>query len=187
MSESTCGVQQHPDTCLCDVHLGEPVPIDCSLQDSWVLSMVADYLELSWPWDADKLGMLMEASSRFLEAFYYEMGATVATTVPERGNMDKPQWWNVIKEIVADHYGSFNEPPDWEQVLTNACCELEDFVHAFSGGRQSVDDWSFARLNELRDDINTGMLSKNKVCDKYGLNKKGSAAYFYGVIKQEGK
>lgn len=71
MTAVDCGVLEHDESCLCDVVLPDkPTPIVTSLMDNWVLGMVAKYFDLSYPWDSDKLGFLMEKASVFLDEWF---------------------------------------------------------------------------------------------------------------------
>jgi hypothetical protein len=64
-----CGVAGHKDSCLCDVVIDKVQEVNASLVDNWVLAMVADYFDLSWPWTPDKFGFLLEKASVFLEEY----------------------------------------------------------------------------------------------------------------------
>ena len=191
MTETNCGVIDHPDSCLCDVHIDKPTDIETSLQDNWVLSMVAEYMELSWPWDADKLGAIMEASAQFIDVYYSkpESERSQFLIVNERDPRQQSffMWWKEIKSIVQHNYGLFSSPPDWRELLENSNCSLELFITALTYNKVPATEWSYERLNELQADILGGM-GRDKVYAKYRLNKDGSGKWFKDLVnKKENK
>ena len=100
MTAKNCGIVDHPDTCLCDVQVDNPVQLTTSLQDNWLLSMVADYMGICRPWNGDKLGAIMEASAEFLDVYYRrtEQERSNFLVVKERDSSDSfPMYWKQIK------------------------------------------------------------------------------------------
>ena len=66
---SGCGVVDHDEDCLCDITLPDtPTPVGVGLGGNWVLKMVADYFDLSYPWTPDKIVFLLERAGAYIEA-----------------------------------------------------------------------------------------------------------------------
>jgi hypothetical protein len=95
-----CGVQGHSDDCLCDVVIPDgPSDVSVSLDGNWVLSMVASYFGLSWPWTADKLGFLLERSAVFIEEHAVRFPRVAVGLDVERGNNEPfPSYTARIKQ-----------------------------------------------------------------------------------------
>lgn len=85
---SGCGVVAHDENCLCDVHVTTPTPIGARLVDNWVLKMVADYFNLSYPWTPDKIVFLLERAGAYIEAHAVQFPKQIAGmgVDVERGN-----------------------------------------------------------------------------------------------------
>lgn len=65
-----CGVVAHPDDCLCDVVVGEPAPIMSNwVRDSWLCQEIVERLEMSLPWDNDKILLLLETQTELHDVF----------------------------------------------------------------------------------------------------------------------
>ncbi len=186
MTAKNCGIVDHPDTCLCDVQVDNPVQLTTSLQDNWLLSMVADYMGICRPWNGDKLGAIMEASAEFLDVYYRrtEQERSNFLVVKERDSSDSfPMYWKQIKSIVEHNYKLYNTPPSWKELLDNSNCTLETFVTALTYNKGNVSDWSYQRLDELQEDILHSGLGRKGIRDKYGLNKDGSGKWIRDLIK----
>lgn len=159
MSELTCGVIDHPDTCLCDVHITKPVDIQTSLEDNWVLSMVADYLDLSWPWDADKLGLLMEKSSQFIDAY----SARVVIKRDEYGSASKETMLEIRDKYRKHYNGSV------AGTLEVLGVEYDDFLQIMTRNHSNHHKWPIEDLENLVKDLESGTISGNQLKKKYSF------------------
>jgi hypothetical protein len=106
-----CGVADHDDTCLCDVNIPPRSGAMVPMSDNWVLQLVADHFDLSWPWTPDKFGFLLEKADMFINE-YHEKGRhlTAATShisvrimEGERGVRESfPEYVKRAKQTIAE-------------------------------------------------------------------------------------
>lgn len=80
-----CGVLEHDMDCLCDVVITEPTPVNFTIEDHWLLSMVADYFDIHLDESPEKFGFLLEKSLEFLTAYHIDKGVFDISLYKKRG------------------------------------------------------------------------------------------------------
>lgn len=107
-----CGVVDHDEDCLCDIRMPDtPTPVGVGLGGNWVLQMVADYFDLSYPWTPDKIVFLLERAGAYIEAHAVKFPKAVAhlSGDVERGNEESfPSYAKRVKvnmEHIAKELG----------------------------------------------------------------------------------
>ena len=177
----TCGVDGHDDTCLCDVQVGASAPTVTSLVDNWLLSMVANYFDLSLPWTPTKLAFLLEKSSVFLEEYYRVQGQASAmevANVPPRINEGRegaretfPQYVKRTKEAIAEVARRLGDECLPSQVAELCQIDHTTMVELLSMKRNDPSlippDCYDTVVLELR----AGLLSNRAIAQRHGLNR----------------
>lgn len=99
-----CGVAGHKDSCLCDVVIDREEEVNTGLVDNWVLSMVADYFDLSWPWTPEKFGFLLEKASVFLDEYHASSIRSIESSThiePQMSGESFPSYTGRVRKQIA--------------------------------------------------------------------------------------
>lgn len=181
MSESTCGVAEHPEHCLCDVHITEPVDVNCSLSDNWVLAMVADYFDLSLPFDNDKFGFLLQNASTYLDA-YYKQVIVVGTQIGDiLDGLIPSKQWALIRQTYAQH-----AQPTVAETLDVLGISYDKLLEGLSNNRRTVEDFPIETMEEFARDLRDGTLGNNVMARKYNMDvHKGMGGFLKSVYRKE--
>ena len=166
----SCGVDGHKSTCLCDVVIDKPTPVNVrSVAEFWGGSTICSMFDLAGPWDTDNLLTFFE---KLLYAYDMNAGSkssirNVRPKIVERGNESMPQYWRRIRIVVDDVY---HESPDADivDVLEMIGVPPEDFRDMILS-RRVMPDWTMETLREMQADARA-QISKNEFCRKYRLN-----------------
>ena len=166
----SCGVHGHKSTCLCDVVIDKPTPVNVrSVTDIWGGAAICNMFDMSGPWNPENLLTFLEKV-----LYAYDMNAGSASSIRnvrpkivERGNESMPQYWRRIRIVVDD---VFHESPDANivDVLEMIGVSPEDFRDMILS-RRVMPDWTMETLQEMQADARA-QISKNEFCRKYRLN-----------------
>jgi len=159
MSETSCGVAGHHELCLCDVHVEKPAEINTSLSGNWLLSMVAEHFDLSYPFDNDKFGFLLQKSSRFLDSYYEEGGSCIPY---ERGELTRNEYKELAERMFEEHEGE-----TLTEILQSMGTPYHVFIHAITDGNRDPHNTPLELLERVIADLKAGVLSYNDIVRKY--------------------
>jgi len=112
MSKHTCGVDTHPDECLCDVIITTPTPIRVpdAVDEMWMGAQVCEIRNYGRPWSTDS--MLNYFADLCL--FYDRWSALQEQPTAHKGNVAHQRMVELLKEgvdnrtirtIIKDEYG----------------------------------------------------------------------------------
>lgn len=183
-----CGVADHDTDCLCDVHVTSPTPIGVRLVDNWVLRMVADYFDMSWPWTPAKLAFLLEKSAVFIDEYRKdnsEQARQVAHIAPRvmegpRGTRESfPEYAKRAKETMAEVAAVLGDKCLPSQVRELCQMKHDDMVAILSMNRADPTVLTPEVYDGFVNDLRGGE-TFTVACNKYGFprdNRAGTGAW----------
>lgn len=174
-----CGVTDHHPDCLCDIRMDIPTPpITTRLVDNWVLQIVADYFDLSWPWTPDKFAFLLEKSSQYIEAHAETIGvipSNVTHIAPrimegERGVRESfPSYVKRVKQTFAEVAAQLGDKCLPSQVAQYCGMDHATFVKILSMNKTDPSKVPTTMYDSIVQSLRSGT-SPKQVCNKHGLS-----------------
>lgn len=179
-----CGVIEHCETCLCDVHVGTLAPVMGPVSDGWMFTQVADRLGLGVPWGVgdvlDVLVKVTELYDMYREKYYYPHVSDISVRLPTENPFS---YYARIKTTIEELASSSAEKPDIKHILENAGVTPDLFMTALTCARYKHGDFDMERLQQMVEDIQT--CSTRKICRDYGLNNAGSGRWVCQVFRRD--
>ena len=180
-----CGVEEHPEDCLCDVVITTPTPVNVrSIAELWGGQSICNIFDLAGPWEPDNL---LDFFEKLLYGYDAHRGSvtsirTVRPRIMERaGNETLPSYWKRVRMVIEDTY---RDSPDANilDVLDMLNLSVEEFRDCILFKRLTP-EWNRDTLVEMQGDARNS-LGHNKFARKYGLNpdKGRSGDIVYGLL-----
>ena len=166
-----CGIEEHPEECLCDVVINKITPVNVtSVSDLWGGDAICNIFDLAGPWEPDNLLQFFE---KLLYGYDAHRGSTtsirnIRPRVMERaGNETFPAYWKRIRMVIEDTY---KDSPDANilDVLDMLNISVEEFRDCILFKRLTP-DWDRNTLVGMQEDARASV-GQNKFSRKYGLN-----------------
>lgn len=173
-----CGIEEHPEDCLCDVIITTPVEIMPEINDLWMFQETAEYFDYSVPWTPDKLLDLMERivtlHDKWIDGGYAE---TVNKNGSIAGRLNQEthfSYWKRVKEAVVDHYHSTNGTI--ADTIKSLGLSIDEYNQAVSYNRARR-SYSWDDVVAIVQDVEDGM-SLYGLCKKWGLSDRGAGKWY---------
>ena len=182
-----CGIEEHPEECLCDVIIVAPVEIMPEVNDLWMMRETAEYFDYSLPWTPDKLldlfEKVVELHDKWIDGGYAD---TINRNGSIAGRLNQEthfSYWKRIKEAVVDHYNSTNG--SLASTIRSLGLSIDEYNKAvsYNRGRRS---YSWEDVDAIVADVQSGM-SLYGLCQKWGLSDRGAGKWYHDNfrIKEE--
>jgi hypothetical protein len=178
-----CGVAEHSEECLCDVHVTEILPVIGRVDEGWMFRQVAERLNVGIPWDNPSI---LEVLSRTVELYdlykqdnsYPEMANISTRAEGERTFSYYARVKQTISEMVAQH----KQVPDPNKLLEHVGLSIDEFMIAVTCNRYELGSMDNERFKRMVQDIQVN--SVRKISRDYGLNPAGSGKWLCTVFNK---
>lgn len=178
--ETTCGIDEHSNDCLCDVHVTDPTPIKYGVDDIIELRSVAKYLGLSFPYDANSFGKMLEVASVLIERkhaavkskeeFFRELEG-------DTGDQKRSKYRAYIKKEYATH--AVSTVYETMQLLG---IDYETLLDSLTWGHRTPEDLPLSELETLVAELSEGVESLRAIARRHGLYSGKGMFLFLSMI-----